>query len=114
MDDTNSVKIPVVCICGLKQMDDLMHNFDLFERFKALAGVSQIEVHRTSEPTPEQLATLVKTMKDSLEKTGYRVVAVFSPGRKEGAWKDDTVKCISDGKKWGMLAPVLSAYGWPE
>lgn len=108
-----TVKIPIVCICGEKKMDDMMHHFDMFEPFKVFAQVQNLAVTRTSAPTPEQLATLVKAMKDALEKTGYRVVAVFSPGRKEGAWKDDTVKCISDGQKWGMLEPVLQACGWP-
>lgn len=108
----SDVKIPIVCVCGQKKMDDLMHSFDLFEPFKVLAQVQHMVVTRTSEPTSEQLAVLVTTMKKALEETGYRVVAVFSPGREEGAWKDDTVKCISDGQKWGMLEPVLQACGY--
>lgn len=112
MDETASFKIPVVCIYGEKKMDDMMHMFDVFESFKALAQVQHFVVTRTSEPTPEQRAALLKAMKDAFEKTGYRVVAVFTPGREEGAWKDDTVKCISDGKGWGMLEPVLQACGY--
>lgn len=114
MSDKSSVEIPIVCICGEKKMDDMMHMMDVFEPFKALATVQKMVITRTSEPTSEQFGVLVKALRDALETTGYRVVAVFSPNRKEGAWKDDTVKCISDGEKWCMIDPVLEAYSWPN
>lgn len=106
------VEIPFVLIAGDKKMDTTMHAFDMFEPFKALAEVKSFVVTRIGKPTDKQLENMLKAIKEGYEKEGCRVVAIFCPGNKVGAYLDKTVKTISSGTKWGMLADALKAYGY--
>ena len=105
-----AVSFNCVVICGSRQMDQMMHSFDVFEKFKALATPKVLEIKRESEPADENLEAISKALREGLEAQGERVVAVFFPGKKAGAWVDNTVKVISDGKSWGMLRDALKAY----
>ena len=116
------MKIEVVLIKGNKKLDDMMHAFDVFESFKRLCWPITLELTFAREmdktklvPTPKEIdkANLIATLKEGVEKMGEEfVVAAFIPGEKEGAWVDESVKAISNGKSWAMIDKVLQSYGY--
>lgn len=100
-------KLLCVLISGNRQMDDMLHRFDVFESFKIYATIQTIELTLKPGTTDEKgVEDLVKI----IEMGGDRVVAAFIPGRPDGAYVDKSVKAISDGQKWCMLDKVLEAY----
>lgn len=102
-----SEKIRCVVVSGDRQMDEIMHRADLFEPFKAFASVEVLEV--TLKPNTEH-GKAVNDVVYAYNHCGRRVVAAFIPGRPDGAYLDESVRAISDGKKWCMLDLVLEAY----
>ncbi len=97
----------IVVISGDATMTRFMQDADVFEQFKVLASVRELEVHHTNA-----LASVLEMIKEATEKAGHRVVAIFSPGTPEGAWRDPNIKVVSDGKKWYMLDNALKALGY--
>lgn len=105
-----SVQFTCVVFSGDTRINEMMHYLDVFEPFKVVAKPCLFEITRESEPSDENLKAIAGALKDGLEKEGRRVVAVFFPLKKAGAWADNTVKVISDGGKWVMFRDLLSAY----
>lgn len=105
---SDAVDVIIVAIHGDKAMDDIMHAADLFEAFRVY-GVAVTYAINAMNP---DLARLITVIKEGLEKQGQRVSAIFSPGNPEGAWIDETVKVLSDGKRWCLLKDALSANGY--
>lgn len=103
------MKQRVVVIAGDSKLDDMMHAMDVFESFKRLAKVTTYELSVNEKFDPIKT---VQALKEALEKTGQRVVAIFYPGESIGAYLDSTVECISDGNKWAMLDKVLKYYNY--
>ena len=102
------IKVQCVAISGDKKMDDIMHAFDVFEPYKAFAVVEQFELTLKPGTTADNA---MEDMVRILTECNRRVVAVFIPGRPHG-YRDESVKAISDGKKWCMLDKVLDAHGY--
>lgn len=104
--------IVVSCDKETLRISNMMQSLDVFEPFKVLANVNVVDITRTSEPTSDNLVDISNALKTGYEGQGYRIVAIFFPGKVEGSWVDNKVKVISDGKKWVMLRDVLKAYNF--
>ena len=102
-------KINCIVIAGNKQKDALMHHFDLFESFKVLAEVTQVTI--TLKPE-HNLIGIIERLKLEYEQEGQRVIAIFYPNKPDGAWKDDTVKIISNGYNFVMFDKLLTILGF--
>lgn len=111
MSDRNSLTTYV--ISGPKQMDDMMHAFDMFEPSKALATVKTFDLSFVGEASLDDRKKIVQAMKQAAEagETPERVVAAFIFNDPETAYIDLTVKCISDGRKFQLLEPILKSCG---
>lgn len=109
------MKIPspavVHIVSGSRQLDGLMHSFDVFEDSKRLATRKTYELAYKGEMSLSDRQKTVEAFKLAAEKSGDRVVAVWIEGDPETAFIDSTVQAISDGKKWQLLHPVLQAFG---
>ena len=99
--------IKVVVVHGDELSTRFMQDADVFEKFKVIAKAEKYELTLKDECLP---TTAINALKDAMEKAGHRVVAIFQPNIPEGAWRDETVKVISDGTQWGMLDDLLEAY----
>lgn len=111
---TKTFDVDFVLIAGDKKLDKMMHSFDVFEPFKALADITQMVITLKNKPTDKKLEEIFNAIREGYEKQDIRVVALFCPGNKVGAYLDTTVKVISNGKKFGMLADALKAYGYTD
>ena len=96
-----------IAIYGSAEMTRFMQDADLFERFKVIAKPAKIVLTLKDGCSDAQA---MADLKKILEAAGQRVVAVFIPNIPDGAWVDETVKCISNGKEWGLLKDVLEFY----
>lgn len=108
--DANSV-VNCICICGDELTTRFMQHADVLERFKVIAFVKKIQMTLKPGVTAEQGLRDLRTV---LERAGQRAVATFIPGSPIGAWRDETVRVISDGHNWQMLDDVLTAYGFEQ
>jgi hypothetical protein len=109
------MKIPspvtIHVISGSKQMDSMMHAFDVFESSKRLAARKTYKLAFKGEMDLSDRQKAVQAFKLAAEQTGDQIVAVWIEGDPETAFIDSTVQAISDGNKWQLLHPVLEAFG---
>lgn len=108
---TKTKTINCIIISGNDQTTKMMQAFDVFENFKVVANVRELKVDIKGDKDTSEFLTFIR---DSFTEKGERVVAVFIPGEKEGAWVDKTVKVISDGSKWMLLDKVLEFYKFTQ
>jgi histidinol-phosphate/aromatic aminotransferase/cobyric acid decarboxylase-like protein len=99
--------IQVVVIHGDERTTRFMQDADVFEKFKVIAKAQKYELDLADDYPP---ASAMESLKKAITEAGHRVVAIFQPNLPEGAWRDETVKVISDGTQWGMLDDLLEAY----
>lgn len=102
------MKINCVIICGNKSMDNFMHASGTFEPFKAYATINNFEITFAEAQVNEKV--LIDNLVKGLTSQGERVVAAFIPDNPNGAYRDESIKTISDGKQWILLDKVLEAY----
>lgn len=88
-------------------MDNFMHASGTFEPFKAYATINSLEI-TLKDGVDEKV--LIDKIVNGLQSDGERVVAAFIPDNPNGAYRDESVKTISDGKQWILLDKVLEAY----
>jgi hypothetical protein len=86
-----------------------MQNADMFEPFKIFAKPVCLKLTLKIDCTK---AKALSDTRDLLEKGNQYVAAIFIPNDPEGAWKNEKIRVISDGKKWCLLDDCLSAYGF--
>ena len=99
-------EVEIIVIAGDRVKDQFMHNADVFEPFKVLADVHTVSF--TSKKDPIDLPKVINAIAEGMQPK-YRVVAVFAPNRKEGAYVDPAVRVISNGTNWAMLDDVLKS-----
>jgi hypothetical protein len=92
-------------------MDSMMHAFDVFEPSKRLAARKTYDLTFKGEMDLFDRQKVVQAFKLVAEQAGDTVVAVWIEGDTETAFIDSTVQTISDGKKFQLLEPVLTAFG---
>jgi len=97
-------------ISGPKQLDSMMHAFDVFEPSKRLATLESMKISYEGPATLKVRKGIVHAFKQATEQTDH-VVAIFFEGDKKSAFIDPTVQTISDGKKFTLLRPILEQYG---
>jgi hypothetical protein len=102
-------ELSCVAIYGSAWATRFMQDADCFERFKVVAKPVKLILTLKSDCSKERALNELKMM---LEKSGNRVVAIFAPNVKEGAYVDESIKVISNGAQWCMLEDVLKAYGY--
>lgn len=105
MDDTR--KATIVVVHGNKRLDEFMHVTDVFEPFKVLGTITELDAVLTDAGT---LMKAIDCIKAGLEEQGDRVSAVFARGEAEAAWADPKVTVLSTGKKWVLMRELLKAY----
>lgn len=88
-----------------------MQDADVFEHFKVLANIYEIGVVLKPGVTKTDALSEIRAL---LEQKGQRVVAIFMPNESDGAWRDKSVKVVSDGHKWFMLEKFLETAGFIE
>ena len=104
-------EITVIIVCGSAEMTRFMQDADLFERFKIVAQARELVLALKPDCTKTRALT---ELRDVLEKNGQRVAAIFIPNESEGAWRDETVKAVSDGARWCLLDDCLASYGFVQ
>jgi hypothetical protein len=101
-------KTTINVIMGLKVMDDLMHATGVFESFKRFGEHQVIEYEmQKSEPDLD----FITRFKESAEKEGYIITAIWVGENPQVNLVDWSIKAISDGQKWSMLEPYLNHFG---
>jgi hypothetical protein len=98
-------------ISGSKQMDSMIHSFDVFEPSKRLAARKTYDLTFEGEMGLSDRQKVVQAFKLAAEQAGDSVVAVWIEGDTETAFIDSTVQTISNGTKFQLLQPVLEAFG---
>ena len=101
----------VVAVFGDENTTRFMQDADVFEPFKIIAKPTKLVLALKEGCTKTRA---LNDLRDLLEKSGQRVAAVFIPYDPEGAWRNEAVRVISDGTKWGMLDDCLDAYGFVQ
>lgn len=99
-------KVTVNIIVGDRFQDEFMHRADVFEPFKHLGNIFSLEMEGEGEVDQR----LVDSMKRILERE-YFVTAIWVASNPKLRYVDWSVKAISDGEKWGLLAPYLKMFG---
>jgi hypothetical protein len=102
-------ELSCVAIYGSEWTTRFMQDADCFERFKVIAEPVKFVLTLKPDCSKERALNDLKML---LEKSGNRVVAIFAPNVKEGAYVDESIKVISNGTQWCMLKDVLEAYGY--
>lgn len=97
----------IIVIQGDRRLTKLMQGFDMFEPWKIVAEAVHYEA--TLEGSIPRALTCIK---EAIEAQGSRVAAIFIPNNKEGAWKDSSVRVISNGTHWGLLDDCLKVLGF--
>ncbi len=101
-------RFSVWIVGGDAKKDQIMHDADMFESFKALIDLQPIiydvtlEEGRTVEGVFPKFVKLIQSHKE------YRAICIFIPGTSH-IWKDETVKVVSDGKSWVMFDEYLKS-----
>lgn len=109
-EDFSDMKtVYAIIIAGDARMDEMVHAFDVFESWKVFASIDAIEIDMIDDLS---IADALISVRKAYVKAGLRVVAVFVPNDFTGAWVDESVRAISDGRKWSMLDAVLNRYGF--
>lgn len=109
-DDFSDMKtVYAIIISGDARMDEMVHAFDVFESWKAFASIDAIEIDMIDDLS---IADALISVRKAYVKSGLRVVALFVPNDSTGAWVDESVRAISNGRKWLMLDLVLKRYGF--
>jgi hypothetical protein len=107
------MSMKIVLIAGKKDVNEMMHRFDVFEESKTLAWPDVFVVE--DDIPPENAGKVVENFRQAIEDSGeYNVVACFSPGITAGAFVKENVLSISNGKNWAVLGTVLKSYGYLE
>ena len=101
----------VVAIFGDDRATRFMQDADMFERFKIIAEPVTLKLTLKTDCTK---AKALSDLRELLIQSGQRVAAVFIPNDPEGAWRNDAVRVISNGTKWGMLDDCLEAFGFVQ
>jgi len=103
--------ITEVCILsGPKDMDQLMHAFDVFETSKRLAIPEWIKITHEKRMTIPKAKAMVEGFKKIYEEADRNVVAIFIPGDQRSAFIDKNVASCSTGEKWFVLKDFLRNY----
>ena len=104
-------RISCVCFHADAKVDKMMHLVDMFEPFKALSIPNSYDLELKEGCSDEKALSDFKMAMEKCE-SPQRVTAIFIPNKKEGAWKDESVKMISNGHKFGRFEDVLFAHGY--
>ena len=104
-------EITCIAISGDARHTAFMQASDVFEPFKVLASVDRY-VLTLKDGCSDQKA--VADLKRLLEAYGHRIAAAFIPGSSEGAYRDESVRVISDGHFFRPLNEVLESYFYKE
>lgn len=102
--------IIVVVIAGDKRLNDFMRAADVLEPFKKLAELKEYELKVNGERVPDN-KMICRTMFDTAIAAGWVPVGAFIPNDPESAVFDESVKVITDGSKFALVADIRKAYG---
>lgn len=105
--------ILAVVVEGKAELGKLMQMSGCFERFKAFAEPKMVEftLKENHPPLDEVVQTLAQKYKEAAETLGVRVVAFIAlKPRFEVAYRDESIKAISNGTKWMVLDQVIAHY----
>lgn len=83
-----------------------MQSADVFERFKVFATASKFTVN---DLPADKIPDYRERLKRILETEGERVTAILFKDFPEHNYVDNTVKAISDGERWCLLADAIKA-----
>ena len=93
------------------QLDEFMHNADVFERSKKLVYMEVMDIEFKNK---ENAYDLILAIRDKIDSLGHhKVVALFLPEITGAGWYDEDVQSISDGKKWGLIRDALIKFSYP-
>ena len=101
----------MIVIAGDKKQDDIFHKLGVFESFKVLAHIHQLEIDVIKGAGDLTRQHCQNVYNEFIASDDLRPVAVFVPGRPDTVVKDETVKVVSDGFKFVMLDDVFKSYG---
>jgi hypothetical protein len=104
-------KFLVTVITGDSLTSRFMQGADVFEHFKVFANIYELGIVLKPDVSKSKALGEIRTL---LERNGQRVVAIFMPNEPDGAWRDKSVKVVSDGYKWFMLEKYLEEAGFIE
>ena len=96
----------VIIIAGDKRMTQLMQNADLFEKFKVLGEVYELELTLIKEGDTWEAA--LQRLYAVYEEAGFIISAMFIPGDPIWSYVNPDVKVFSNGKQWCVLQRVLN------
>ena len=99
----------IIVLAGDRKKDELMHRAGVFESFKRLVNVFELELNYSKRPKKEIIEELRKAYN-----TEYFVTAVFIEGDDLEKYIDPTVKVISTGKNWCLLLDFMAQYFQPK
>lgn len=95
----------ITLLIAEKKLDDLMHNFNLFENFKHLGFFTAFEL--PEEKDKKKLLKIIKDIKKTLEVDFY-ISAIWVKERPSINYVNPNVKVVSNGKQWFLLNEFLT------
>ena len=98
-------------VAGEAFMDEALRANGVLKKLEAYAAPMDIKLTMTELPNPARDLPMIR---DQLEETGKRVVAIFVPGVEEGAWSDCMVRWIHHKGESYPLNVVLENLGFPD
>lgn len=104
-------KFKVVIVASHLAKDHMMHATDMFEPWKVLIE-DPVPISGTLKET-ETLSSAIPRMKTTIEASKkYRVIAIFTPYKEEGAWCDQSILTVSTGKQFCKFADYLEYFNY--
>jgi len=104
-------EISCVAVHGDAKHTAFMQAADVFEPFKVLASATRYTLTLKAGCSDQKA---VADLKRLLEADNQRVVAVFIPGSSEGAYRDESVRVVSDGRFFRTLDDILESFFYKE
>jgi hypothetical protein len=108
---TEERKIHVVVIIADRQLTKFAQAADVFEPWKVLGRSISLTATLKPDCTVERAVGDVRRILESVDGNNH-VVAAFVPGSLKGAYRDPSVRVVSNGKTWQTLDDMLKDFGW--
>lgn len=102
--------ISFVVVIRDDRLTKLLQCADVFEPSKVIGRV----VTMSGEMKPgNTIKTVFEKTAKALSDSGNTPIAMFVPGNREGAWRDNNVNVVSTGASWSLFDSVLASNGYP-
>lgn len=112
-----SEKVSLICIYGPKEINKFMSSCDMNDNGMKFFGTIETLSFKYKENEvvdDERIAVTIKKFIEASKDAPFQIVALFSPGKAIGAWRDKSIKMLSDGEGFIFLEEALPKLGFIE